>query len=186
MTVVGIMETFYNPWGIGGHDALGTRAMFRPGGTGGYGEIAYLIRTEPGATAGAMAEIEKRLTAANAGRVLEFETTPDKKGRWFSGSKIVVTTLTCIIVALVAVTALGLLGLTSWLWRSAPARSDTPRPGGRRGGHPPSLLLENLLLTHGRALLGVIGAYGLNFLLVSRVSDSRWTGSSSRPAWCSL
>jgi hypothetical protein len=49
-----------------------------------------------------MAEVEAP-TAENAGRVLEFELTTEKKGR-FSGARSS-TTMTCIIVALVAVTA---------------------------------------------------------------------------------
>jgi len=147
--------------------------VFLPARVGSYdGGMAYLIRTEPGATASVIAEVEKRLTAANAGRVLEFQTTPEKKARWFSGSRIVVTTMTCIIVALVAVTALGLLGLTSLSVAERRKQIGTRRAlGATRGDILRHFLIENWLVTTAGLALGVAGAYALNLLLVSHVSD---------------
>lgn len=173
--VIGVLETFYNPWGIGGGEpnALGFRGMFRPGGVASYARgIPYLIRTEPGAMPGVIAEVEKRLAAANPGRTFEFKSTDEKKDRWFAGSKIVVTTMSCIIVTLVAVTALGLLGLTSLAVAERTKQIGTRRAlGATRGAILGHFLLENWLLTTAGLLLGVFGAYALNFLLVSRVSD---------------
>jgi len=147
--------------------------MFRPGGVASYERgIPYLIRTEPGAMNGVIAEVEKRLAAINPGRTLEFKRTDEKKEHWFAGNKIVVTTMTCIIVALVAVTALGLLGLTSLAVAERTKQIGTRRAlGATRAAILNHFLLENWLLTTAGLLLGVFGAYALNFLLVSRVSD---------------
>ena len=134
--------------------------------------MRYLIRTEPGAMNSVIPQIEKQLTAANAGRVFEFQPTTVKKARWFSGSKIVVTTMTCIIITLVAVTALGLLGLTSLAVAERTKQIGTRRALGATRGHIlRHFLLENWLLTTAGLVLGVAGAYALNFLLVSHVSD---------------
>jgi hypothetical protein len=70
LTIVGVMERFFNPWGIGAGngDLLGPRAMLEPSGVGSYERgIPFLIRTEPGAMASVVAEVEKRLAAANPG-----------------------------------------------------------------------------------------------------------------------
>jgi putative ABC transport system permease protein len=174
MTVIGIMGSFYNPFGRPGDgNTLATKALFIPARVGSYGRgMRYLIRTEPGAMHSVIPQVEKTLTAANAGRVFEFETTPQKKARWFSGSKIVVTTMTCIIVALIAVTALGLLGLTSLAVAERTKQIGTRRALGATRGHIlRHFLLENWLLTTAGLVLGVFGAYALNFLLVSHVSD---------------
>lgn len=175
LRVIGVVEPFFNPWGGGERDALGSRAVLRPSQVASYERgIPYLIRTEPGAMASVIAEVEKRLAAANPGRVFEFQRTEDKKGRWFAGSRILVSTMTGIIVALVAVTTLGLLGLTSLSVAERTHQIGTRRAlGATRGAILRHFLLENWLLTTAGLLLGVFGAYALNFLLVSRVSDTK-------------
>lgn len=174
VTIVGVMGRFFNPFGRPGEKTpLAEQAIFLPARVGSYERgTRYLIRTEPGAMSSVIPQIEKRLTAANAGRVLEFQPTAEKKARWFSGSKIVVTTMTCIIIALVAVTALGLLGLTSLAVAERRKQIGTRRAlGATRGDILRHFLLENWLLTTAGLALGVAGTYALNFLLVSHVSD---------------
>lgn len=175
LTVVGVMEEFYNPFGFPTSEPrpVEEQAMFLPARVGSYNRgIDYLIRTEPGAMTAVIPEIEKRLTAINAGRVFEFMPTPEKKARWFGGSRIVVTTMTCIIVALIAVTALGLLGLTSLAVAERTRQIGTRRAlGATRGDILRHFLVENWILTTAGLVLGVAGAYALNFLLVSHVSD---------------
>jgi len=70
------------------------------------------------------------------------------------------------------VTALGLLGLTSLAVAERTKQIGTRRALGATRGHIlRHFLLENWLLTTAGLLLGVAGAYALNFLLVSHVSD---------------
>lgn len=175
MTVIGVMAEFYNPFGRSGGEPqpVETRAMILPARVGGYySGIRYLVRTEPGETRSVIPEIEKRLTAVDSRRVIEFEMMTDKKARWFSGSKIIVTTMTCIIIALVAVTALGLLGLTSLAVAERTRQIGTRRAlGATRGDIIRHFLLENWLVTTAGLVLGVFGAYALNYMLVSQLSD---------------
>jgi putative ABC transport system permease protein len=175
LTVIGVMERFFNPFGIPGEDQrpIETQAMFLPARVGSYTlGISYLVRVEPGTMNSVIPEIEKRLTALNSGRVFDFLPTPEKKARWFSSSKIVVTTMTFIIIALVAVTALGILGLTSLAVAERTRQIGTRRAlGATRGDILRHFLTENWILTTAGLVLGVIGAYALNFLLVSHVSD---------------
>lgn len=174
ITVIGVIEEFYNPFGLPTNlSPNSNRGVFLPARVGSFGRgMRYLIRVEPGQMKTVMTEVEKRLTAQNAGRIFEFETTADKKARWFSSGKIVVTTMTCIIVALIAVTALGLLGLTSLAVAERKKQIGTRRAlGATRADILRYFLIENWILTSAGLALGVVGAYALNFLLVSHVSD---------------
>jgi putative ABC transport system permease protein len=174
LTVVGVIRDFYNPFGTPNNPAPESdRSIFIPARVGGYNSgMAYLIRTEPGAMKSVMEQVEKRLTANNPGRVFEFMTTAEKKSRWFSGGKIVVTTMTCIIITLVGITALGLLGLTSLSVAERTKQIGTRRAlGATRANILAHFVIENWLLTTAGLILGIAGAYALNFLLVSHVSD---------------
>jgi putative ABC transport system permease protein len=174
LTVVGVIGEFFNPFGRATSlNPNSDKVMFRPARNGGYvGGIQYLIRTEPGKRNAAVTAVEKRLIALNAGRVLEFQSVEEKKEGWFASSRIVVTTMTCIIVALVAVTALGLLGLTSLSVAERTRQIGTRRAlGATRGAIVRHFLIENWIVTTAGLVLGVAGAYGLNFLLLSHVSD---------------
>ena len=177
-TIIGVIEKGYNPWGIGTReDILSGRIMFEPGGVASYERgIAYLVRTEPGAMSSVLPQIEKALIDANPGRVLEFAGTSEKKGRFFAASKIAVTVMTCIIVVLVAVTALGLLGLTSLSVAERTRQIGVRRAlGATRGDIVGHFLLENLLITTAGLAIGAVTAFGLDFLLVSHVSDVKLT-----------
>lgn len=175
LTVIGVIRDFYNPFGRDNDlQALSDRAIFLPSRVGGSNQMAYLIRCEPGAMSTVIPEIEKRLMAANSNRIFEFTRTTEKKDRWFSNGKIVVTTMTCIIITLIAITALGLVGLTSLSVAERTKQIGTRRAlGATRGDILRHFLLENWLLTTAGLVLGVAGAYALDFLLVSHVSDTK-------------
>ena len=173
VTIVGVIEAFYNPYGINDEGGMSTRAIFRPARVGSSRRgISYFVRAEPGALQSVVIEAEKRLTRTNAGRVIEIETMQDKRGRWFSGSQVVVTTMTWIIVALIVVTALGLLGLTSLAVAERTKQIGTRRAlGATRGDILRYFLIENWLVTTAGLAIGVFGAFALNVLLVSKISD---------------
>jgi putative ABC transport system permease protein len=171
-TIVGVIEEFYNPYGIN-DTGMATRAILRPARVGSAGNgISYMVRAEPGAMDSVVAEAERRLAKANPGRVIEYETMLGKRNRWFAGSQIVVTTMTAIIIALIVVTALGLLGLTSLAVAERTKQIGTRRAlGATRADILRYFLLENWLVTTAGLALGIVGAFALNILLVSQISD---------------
>ncbi|HEY0158191.1 MAG TPA: FtsX-like permease family protein [Thermoanaerobaculia bacterium] len=172
-TVVGIIDSFYNPYGINDEGGMSTRALIRPARVGSSGNgVSYMVRTEPGAVNAVVTEAERRLAQANPGRVIESETMLGKRNRWFSGSQVVVTTMTGIIIALIVVTALGLLGLTSLAVAERTKQIGTRRAlGATRADILRYFLIENWLVTTAGLALGVVGAFALNVLLVSQISD---------------
>lgn len=174
-TIVGVIDEFYNPYGINDTNGMATRAIFRPARVGSASRgVNYMVRAEPGALESVVAEAERRLAKANPGRVIEYETMFDKRTRWFSGSSVVVTTMTCIIIALIGVTALGLLGLTSLSVAERTKQIGTRRAlGATRADILRYFLIENWLVTTAGLLIGVLGAFALNVLLVSKISDTK-------------
>lgn len=174
-TIVGIYERFFNPFGLDPDSWTGTaeRAFFVPARVGGYRYgMPYLIRTEPGTMKSVMAAVEKQMIANHPGRVIEFEPTPEKKARWFATSKLTIGVMTGVIFALVFVTALGILGITALSVSERTKQIGTRRAlGATRLDILRHFLIENWLITTVGIIIGVFGAYALNFALVSKVTD---------------
>ena len=175
MQVIGVVETFFNPFGYNPDTwrGLADRAIFMPARVGGYSSgIRYLVRTEPGMMPSVMAQIENKLVAVNPGRVVDFAPTPEKKARWFSSARLSVGVMTGLIVALVFVTALGILGITALSVSERTKQIGTRRAlGATRGDILRHFLVENWVTTTAGLLIGVGAAYALNFMLVSHVTD---------------
>ena len=175
LTVVGVFETFLNPFGHNPDTWRGVadKAMLVPTRVGGYGYgVRYLIRTEPGEMAKVMPQVEKALLAGDPQRVVDFEPTPEKKARWFSAARLTVFVMTALIVALVFVTALGILGITALSVSERTKQIGTRRAlGATRTEILRHFMIENWLTTTIGIAIGVVGAYALNFLLVSKLTD---------------
>ena len=175
LTVVGIVERFFNPYGYNPDTWRGVadRAIFIPSRVAGYGfGLRYLVRTQPGEMPRVMAAVEKTLLQADARRVIDFQPTPEKKAKWFSSARLAVFVMTALIVALVFVTALGILGVTSLSVAQRTKQIGTRRAlGATRADILRQFLLENWIITSVGLMIGIGGAYLLNFFLVSHVSD---------------
>jgi len=175
MQVIGVVETFFNPFGYNPDTwrGLADRAIFMPARVGGYSSgIRYLVRTEPGMMPSVMSQIEKKLVAVNPGRVVDFAPTPDKKARWFASARLTVGVMTGLIIALVFVTALGILGITALSVSERTKQIGTRRAlGATRGDILRHFLVENWVTTTAGLVIGVGAAYALNFLLVSHLTD---------------
>lgn len=175
MTVVGIVETFFNPFGYNPDTWRGVadRVAFIPARVGGFNSgMRYYIRTDKESMPAVMAEVEKRLVASNPGRIVMFEPTPDKKARWFAPANLTIMVMTGVIVLLVFVTALGILGITALSVSERTKQIGTRRAlGATRGDILRHFLIENWVTTTVGLVIGVAGAYALNFYLVSHLTD---------------
>jgi len=174
-TIVGVFDKFFNPFGMNPDDwgGVASRAMLVPTRVGGftYG-YRYLIRTEPGQMTAVMPLVEKALLENHPTRIVELEPTPEKKARWFSTARLTVFVMTGLIISLVFVTALGILGITALSVSERTKQIGTRRAlGATRGDILRHFMVENWLTTTAGLAIGIIGAYALNFLLVSKVTD---------------
>lgn len=167
-TVIGIIDDFYNPyaWNIGEY------VLFTPGRAYDSGGAVFLLRTEPGAVKSVVAQLEPKLISVNPGRVFRIATVAEMKDRYFSAGKLVIRAMTGIIVVLVFITALGIMGITSLAVAERTKQIGTRRAlGATRSDILRHFLMENWLVTTAGLVLGVVGAYALNILLVSKLSD---------------
>jgi putative ABC transport system permease protein len=175
LTIIGIFDTFFNPFGMNPESWRGVadRAMFVPTRVGGYGYgFRYLIRCEPGTMPAVQAAVEKALLAQNASRVIDFAPTPEKKARWFSASRLAVLVMTGVIIALIFVTALGILGITALSVSERTKQIGTRRAlGATRSDILQHFMIENWVTTTAGLVIGVIGTYALNYLLVANITD---------------
>lgn len=167
-TVVGIVDEFYNPYGWPIHNY----SLFFPSQVGSYLRgTRYLIRMEPGAAKAVLPALEQRLLQENPGRTIELKTISEIKTQYFAGGRMVVTMMSGLILLLVAVTAIGILGIASFSVTERTRQIGTRRAlGATRLDILRYFLLENWLITTAGLLIGVAAAYGLNVLLVTQVS----------------
>ena len=167
-TVIGVIDEFYNPYAWN----IGEFVQFTPGRPYDSNGAGFLIRTEPGAIRSVISQLEPRLLKVNPGRVFRTTTVAEQKEIYFSAGSLVIKAMTGIIVVLVFITALGIVGITSLAVAERTKQIGTRRAlGATRRDILQHFLLENWIVTTVGLALGVLGAYGLNFLLVSKFSD---------------
>jgi putative ABC transport system permease protein len=167
-TVVGVIGEFYNPYSW----PIGDFVLFTPGRAWSPTGTSYLIRTEPGAMKATIAGIENALVKTNPNRVLRTLTVSEVKSNFFSNSRIAISGMLGLIIALIVITALGIVGVTAMSVAERTKQIGTRRAlGATRGDILRHFLAENWIATTLGLVLGVAGTYGLNLFLLSRVSD---------------
>lgn len=171
--VIGIFGPFYNPYGW----PIEEYAIIFPGRTGTFNGTSYLVRTQPGQTERMIAEIEKGLLAANNGRNVEVQAISDIRRGYDARDRSVVFALNAVMLLLVFVTALGIVGITSFSVAERQRQIGTRRAlGATQADILRHFLLENWMITTIGAALGLVLAYALNFGLVNLVEGAKLDG----------
>lgn len=167
-TVIGVIGEFYNPYAWN----IGELVLFTPGRAWDTSGTTYLVRVQPGAMKAAVAALEPRLLKVNPNRAFRTFTISDTKRNFFNNSRIAVGGMTALIVALIFITALGIVGVTAMTVAERTKQIGTRRAlGATRGDILRYFLTENWIATTAGLILGVAGTYALNMLLLSQVSD---------------
>lgn len=172
MTIVGIIDRFYKPFR---GDDFQTRVMLAPGRTGNYEYgTTFLVRTEPGQIDAVRADLESTLLRVDKGRNVRLDTIPELRRQAQARNRMLVATLNAVMGLLLLVTALGIVGLTSFSVAERRRQIGTRRAlGATKLDVLRYFLLENWLVTTCGAVLGVGLAIGLNIGLVNLVEGSR-------------
>jgi putative ABC transport system permease protein len=166
ISIVGVFDPFYNPYGWPIHEycTLFAGHVSRNG-------ARFLVRVEPGMMKQVAPMVEKRLIATNDGRNVDLQPIPEVKSKYFRQNQIVIAAMGMVIFLIVVVTGLGIAGVTSFA-----VAERTRQIGTRRalGATKPAIiryfLMENWIITNSGLLLGIALAYGLNYLLVTNTS----------------
>lgn len=168
--VIGVFGPFYNPYGW----PIGDYAVIYPSRTGSFNGTSFLVRAKAGQATALIPEIEKTLLAANGGRNVEVQAIPDIRQQYDSRDRAVVFALNAVMFLLVFVTALGIVGITSFSVAERQRQIGTRRAlGATQTDILRHFLLENWMITSIGAALGLVLAYALNFGLVNLVEGAK-------------
>jgi putative ABC transport system permease protein len=169
--VIGVMDNMLGAWV--GWDKL-TQVMLLPRIHAGP-QARYVVRTEPGRRDALMAEIEQKLSAASPDRAITFVRSHTQiKERSYRADSRMVAFLSVLIVLMISVTALGIVGLASFLVNVRRKQIGTRRAvGARRVDIIRYFMLENWLLTTGGVVAGTVLAFAFGQWLSSAYSLPR-------------
>jgi putative ABC transport system permease protein len=168
-TIVGIVDRYYKPSG-GVRDE---RALLVPL-PADQGAVAYLVRTEPGQRDAVAADLEKALLKVSDGRNLRVRTIEETRKRFHTEDRLLVASLNSVMFLLLLVTALGIIGLTSFSVAERRRQIGTRRAlGATKAAIVRHFLLENWLIVTTGAALGLALAYALNYGLVTWIQGTK-------------
>lgn len=169
-TVVGVIDRFYKPTGGG----IQERAAIFPLPAGGRGGVSYLVRAEPGQREAVAAQIDRALLQVSDGRNLRVRTIEEVRRRFHTEDRLLVASLNAVMLLLMLVTALGIIGLTSFSVAERRRQIGTRRAlGATQGAIVRHFLLENWLIVTSGAALGLVLAYALNYGLVTWIQGTK-------------
>ncbi len=164
--VVGVVDRLIRPndYGSGGEEGY---SMVLPIKNGTFGR--FVLRTDPERRA----EVQKAAVAAlerNSNRriILRQDPFTDVIAKFYAQDRSMAWLLVAVIVALLVVTALGIVGLASfWVQQRTKQIGVRRALGATRGQVLRYFQTENFLLATLGIVIGMIGAYGINQLLMS-------------------
>jgi putative ABC transport system permease protein len=173
MTIVGVIDQLQAPWS--GWDNV-ERSMLVPEHLV-NDSTAYLIRAEPGERDALMPRIETLLADREQGRIIrDMRTMDETRERSYELNQALINILATTTAILVAITTLGVAGLTSFNVTRRTKQIGTRRALGAT--HTDILrhfLAENFLFTAIGVTLGAALAVGINIALVELFSVPRFS-----------
>jgi putative ABC transport system permease protein len=136
--------------------------------------VTYVVRTQPGHLNQALKEAQSRLGEINGSRIISAESMRDVRSRAYRGNRSLVLLLATVSLTLVAVTAFGMVGLTSY-WVAQRRRQIGIRRalGATRLAILRQFQQENLLIAALGAVAGVTLSVVLNLWLVQHFEMTR-------------
>jgi putative ABC transport system permease protein len=182
--IVGIVERLQQPW-VSVRNQRVEYAMLQP-----YRFVEqysyYVVRSKPGRLESAMKSAEKRLLSIDRGRINDkTRTMAETRHRAYRDDRGLAVILGVVSAVLLIVTAFGIIGVTSF-WVSQRRRQIGIR---RAMGASRSAILryfqtENLVIATAGAILGIILALTLNFLMAGRFEMARLNIGSTLISAC--
>lgn len=168
-TIVGLVDSYYNPFG-----EVSEKVMLSPARSASFDYGAhYLVRTS-GNPAPLLPQLEKALLASEKGRLVRMRPVVEDRAEFHGRDRLLVASLDAVMALLVLVTALGIVGLTSFSVAERQRQIGTRRAlGADRLAIIRHFLLENWMVTSFGVALGVALAYGLNFGIVTWVAGAK-------------
>ena len=163
-TVVGIVAHMLNSWP---HSDDPDLAMLVPAITERRWGYHLLVRARPEAVDDLYTRAEEALLAYNPGRAIDVRTLGELRAETFQSNRVLVQMLTGVMALLVLITALGIVGLTSFSVTQRTRQIGVRRAlGATRGAILRYFLTENWIVTTIGIVAGAALAYLLNYGLM--------------------
>ncbi|MDR3388020.1 MAG: ABC transporter permease [Rudaea sp.] len=164
-TIVGIVERAQQPWMDSDSIDYATFVpVYMP-----YGNYTrYLVRAEPGRRDEVMKLVEQKMSESNTSRIIgKMRTIEGVRQEAYAGDRAMALILGVVIFALLAITALGIVGMASFWVAQRTKQIGTRRAlGATRGSILRYFLTENFLITSGGLILGAVLTYAFSLWLM--------------------
>lgn len=171
-TIIGIVERMQTPWLDSDYiENSSLMPAYLP-----YGNTTpYLVRAEPGRRDEVMKEVEQRMIQANPSRVIgRMRSIEQVRAVSYAGDRAMAIILGAVIFALLAITALGIVGMASFWVAQRTRQIGTRRAlGATRFDILRYFHTENFIITTLGLLLGGVLAYALSLWLMQQYQAPR-------------
>jgi len=173
MTITGIIEQMQAPWNS--WDGV-ERVMLVPSHTL-FGGTRYIIRTEPGMRDKLMPQVEELLASSNKDRIVRSMRSMDEvRERSYQADGAMIKILTFTVALLLAITALGIVGLASFSVNRRTKQIGVRRAlGATRVSILRYFMTENFIISLVGVGVGAMLTIGLNIVMIETFSLTRIT-----------
>lgn len=171
-TIIGVVAALQKPWvddtEIDYSVLWPTHLAYGNGST-------YLIRAAPGRRDELMKTVETKLSEANRSRIIRnVRNMETVRARAYAGDRAMAIILGSVIVALLSITALGIVGMASFWVAQRTKQIGTRRAlGATRGSILRYFQTENFLITTCGLLLGGVLTYALSLWLLTHTDGAK-------------
>lgn len=172
VTIIGVVERLQQPW-IGSSKIEQSALVPAHDVDGNYAR--YLIRAEPGQRDRVMPDVEKALQDSNSGRLVRrLRSIEDVRSQGYRQDRAMMSILTGTMLAMVIITGLGIVGLTSfWVTRRIKQIGTRRALGARRFNIRAYFQTENGMMIAFGVVLGAVLTYGFNAWLMQNFNADR-------------
>ena len=172
LRIVGVVERLQTPWAQASENA---ESSFLTATRLSTAYSRYIVRTEPGQAERVLRDAEAALLKAEPRRLIHGKRTVlEDRARRYRDDRAVAWMLVTVTALLLLVTASGIIGMAT-LWVNQRRKQIGVRRalGARRFDILRYFLVENVLITTGGVVAGLVLAIALNQLLVSQLELTR-------------
>jgi putative ABC transport system permease protein len=172
VTIIGVIAHMQQPW-VGSTTIDQSLLVPLRQGEGGFSR--YLVRTEPGQRDRLMAEVERALQESNSGRLVRrLRSVEEVRATAYRQDRAMMSILTGTMIAMMVITSLGIIGMTSfWVTRRVKQIGTRRALGARRFNIRAYFQTENGLMIVFGIVLGAILTYGFNAWLMQNFDAER-------------
>ena len=164
-TIVGVLDKLQEPWIES--DSV-ENATLLPGYMPYGNSTRYLVRAEPGRRDEVIKLVEQKMSEANHSRIIgKMRTIEHTRQEAYAGDRAMMIILAAVIVALLTITALGIVGMASFWVAQRTRQIGTRRAlGATKFDILRYFLTENFLITTGGLVLGAVLTYAFSLWLM--------------------